>query len=127
MGNHSLRMGRVMPFTSPDGASHPQSFWCLDRMSVEIGEQSLRLRFIGYHDAAAYDAERQPVAGASKDYLVTGAAFLSAVGMVTEGEQPISVEILRLAWQAALDSKDAADPEHEGQLISFFEAAIDAQ
>jgi hypothetical protein len=127
MGNHNLRAGKNMSFTSADGAPHPQSFWCLDRMSVEIGEQALRLHFVGFHDAAAYDAERQPVAGAVKDYLVTGQAFLSAVGMVTEGEQPISAEILRLAWQAALDAKDTPDPAHEGQTISFFEAAVDAQ
>jgi hypothetical protein len=127
MATHTLRMGKQMPFTSADGASHPQSFWCLDRMSVEIGDQALRLRFVGYHDAASYDAERQPVAGAVKDYLVTGQAFLSAVGMMTEGEQPISAEILRLAWQAALDAKDTPDPEHEGQTTSFFEAAVDAQ
>jgi len=124
VGNHQLRNGRVMPFASPDGAAHPDSFWCLDRISVEIGDAALRLKFIGYHSVDAYDEDRHPVTGAVKEYLVTGAEFMAAITLATAGAGiPISAEITRLAWAVALDVTDTADPENEEEMISFFASA----
>lgn len=128
MANHTLRMGKRMFYTSQDGVQHPNSFWYLERVrELEITGQSLRLEFVAYHDAAAYDAGFLPIAGATKIYIRTGQQFLDAVAMLTlSTPQPISAEFLRLGWQVALDTKDTADPEQEGQSISFFEAAVDA-
>lgn len=127
MANHLLRMGKRLNFTSPDGAPHPQSFWCLDRMLLEISDRALRLRFIGYHDAASYDADRQPVAGAVKEYLISGQAFTDATGLPTQGVAvPISVEVLRLAWAVALNEKEIVpDPAHPDNKVSFFDGAVD--
>ncbi len=127
MGNHALRMGKTMAFASPDGAEHAASFWCLDRLGVEIGDAALRLRFVGYHSVDAYDEDRQPVSGAVKEYLISGAGFAAAIALTTAAaDLPIAAEIVRLAWQVALDTNDTADPENESELISFFAAAVDA-
>ncbi len=124
--DHNLRSGKTMPFTSPDGAAHPNSFWCLDRIGVEIDDQAVRLRFVGYHDVAAYDAGKQPVAGAVKDYLISRNGFAQAVALPTVGANiPISNEILRLAWVSALGEHDLDDPTHAGAKISFFAGAAD--
>ncbi len=128
MGVHAIRMGKSMGFISPDGANHPSSFWCLDRLDAEIGSLALRLRFIGYHDTAAYDADRQPVAGARKEYLISGQAFMEAIALTTQAaDVPISAEIIRLAWAVAAGIADTPDPENEGEFISFFEAAVDVE
>lgn len=122
--NHALRLGKTMGFNSPDGAPHAASFWCLDRILVEIGDTAIRLRFIGYHDVAAYDAGKEPVAGAVKEYLVSGTAFAEAIQLSTlAAGVPISAEILRLAWVAA---GQVHDVDVAGQMVSFFDGAADA-
>ncbi|HEY6231351.1 MAG TPA: hypothetical protein VIW64_08805 [Pyrinomonadaceae bacterium] len=127
MGDHTLRLGKTMGFISADGAEHVASFWCLERLATEIGDRSLRLRFIGYHSAAAYDADRQPVASAVKEYLISGEAFMAAISLTTAAaDVPISAEIIRLAWAVAAGVADTADPENEGEFISFFDSAEDA-
>lgn len=128
MGNHALRGGKIMPFTSLDGAEHEAGFWCLDRLVGEIGNGTLRLRFIGYHDAAAYDADRQPVANAVKEYLVSGEPYAAAITLPTSAANvSVSAEILRLAWAVALSITDTDDPENEGEMISFFAGAVDVE
>lgn len=120
MANHALRLGKTMAFTSPDGAEHANGFWCLDRLAVDIPDQAIRLKFVGYHSTAAYDADKQPVAGAVKEYLVTGTAFGAAIAMLTSGQAvPISAEIIRLAWAIALATLDTGG-------ASFFAGAVDA-
>lgn len=127
MGNYALRMGKQMAYTSGDGAGHPNSFWCLDRLGVEIGDAALRLKFVGYHDAPAYDADRQPIAGAVKEYLVSGAEFMAAINLPTglPTGAPISAEILGMAWAVALNTKDQGDGPPETR-TSFFAEAVAA-
>ena len=56
-----------------------RSFWCLDRLATDIGEQTMRLKFVGFHSIAAYNEDRQPVTGAVKEYMVQGAEFMTAI------------------------------------------------
>jgi hypothetical protein len=128
MRNHALRKGKELAFTSPDGAEHPDMFWCLSKIGIEIDDTALRLHFIGYHDVAAYDAGKEPVAGAMRAYLISGAGFETAAALLTSAaDTPISAEILRLAWEAALATEDVEDREHEGEMISFFDGAVDVE
>src|ERR1051326_7471347 len=69
--NHAGRLGRVMPFTSADGVSHPNSFWCLSFAAFSIGESTARLEFVGYHSVEAYDSGAEPIQGATKSYQIT--------------------------------------------------------
>lgn len=131
MGNHALRMGKVMPHTSEDGAEHAESFWCLNRLDANIGDGTMALIFIGYHDVASYDDDKQPIAGAIKHYIVSGTAFQQAINMVTQYPlgTPISAEILAMAWVVALNTKDIGNAPATGQpdsRTSFFETATGA-
>jgi hypothetical protein len=124
MRNHTLRGGKTMAFSSPDGAQHEASFWVLDRLAVDIPDQAARLKFVGYHSTAAYDEDKQPVAGAVKEYLASGEAFAAAIAMPTLGQAlPIGTEIIRLAWTVALATLDT---QGEGEMVSFFGGAVDA-
>ena len=123
MRDHALRMGKRMAFESPDGATHANSFWCLSRIDIDIEDSALRLNFVGYHDAAAYDAGKLPVAGAAKAYLITGADFAAAASMPSAAAN-ISAEILRLAWVGALAAHDVTS---EAGMVSFFFGAVDAE
>lgn len=128
MRQHQLRMGKATGFTSQDGADHPNSFWCLNRLEANIGDATMALVFIGYHDAASYDADKQPIAGAIKHYIVSGTAFQEAINMMTQYPlgTPISAEILSMAWVVALNTKDIGVAPNQGEpdtRTSFFEAA----
>lgn len=128
MGQYQLRIGKSMAFTSQDGAEHPDSFWCLNRLDANIGAATMALVFIGYHDAASYDADKQPIAGAIKHYIVSGEAFASAINMQTQYPQgtQISAEILGMAWSVAMNTKEIGEPPGEDEpdtRTSFFEAA----
>lgn len=121
-------MGKTMPYTSPDGAQHPDAFWCLQKLHAEIDDSMMRLQFIGYHDAASYDADRDPISGAVKEYMLAGDGFQQAINLATAHPQgtPISVEILRMAWQVVLAAKEIGEPPADGQpdtRTSFFETA----
>lgn len=129
MGNHIIRMGKQMPFISPDGASHPNSFWCLDRLTVGVGDSSIGLRFIGYRSAADYNADRHPIAGAVREYLISGGRYYEAIQRATQFPTgtPISHEVLQMAWDIALEVKDQglppANPEDPDTRTSFFGSA----
>jgi hypothetical protein len=131
MANHLQRIGKTMPYTSQDGVVHAESFWCLEEIPIQIGRQTVGLKFVGYHDTASYDAERQPISGAEKNYLLSGDQFLAAVNTPTAhaAGTPISAEILRMAWEVAVGVKDIViPPQTPGgaeTIISFFESAAD--
>ena len=120
MADHTLRGGKTMPFTSHDGVEHAASFWVLDDLQVRISDSAIVLKFVGYHSVAAYDADKQPIAGAEKHYMVSGEGFANAIGLPTLGQAlAIGTEIIRLAWTVAL-----AELDTDG--ASFFDGAVDA-
>ncbi|HEY9286156.1 MAG TPA: hypothetical protein VIP46_22080 [Pyrinomonadaceae bacterium] len=130
--DHTLRMGRVMPYTSADGALHPESFWCMGPLSIDPDLSQIKLRFVGYHSVAAYNEGHAPVAGALKEYHLFGADYMASIGQGTRfptGTQ-MAAEILTAAWSTALSVKDViVPPEEEGGdavHVSFFEQATDA-
>lgn len=131
MGQYQLRVGRKMSYTSADGVLHANSFWCLNHLDANIGEGRMSLVFIGYHDVACYDADRQPIAGAIKNYIISGTAFQEAINMPTQYPQgtPISGEILTMAWSVAMSMKEIGTAPGEGEpdtRTSFFEGAASA-
>lgn len=134
MADYHERFGKVMPYTSDDGAEHPASFWCLDTVTVAINNNYLGLGFIGYHSKEAYNANRQPIAGAQRFYSVEGKTpFTSLVGQAVTlpfGDQtPRGVTILIMAWEVALAAKEVGEPPEAGEpdeRVSFFDGAADA-
>lgn len=132
MGQHQLRQGKTMSYSSADGVTHPASFWCLDDpLVIMISGQQLRLRFIGWHDIASYDADREPIAGAVKDYILSGAEYDMVRNLPTQHPQgtPITLEVVEMAWQIALNKKDQGEAPVAGKTdlrTSFFETAVNA-
>jgi hypothetical protein len=124
-------MGKTMPYTSPDGAQHPNSFWCLSGLNVQIDTNRLELTFVGYHDTASYNADKQPVAGAVKSYSILGFNDFHGVidRPILSSLLPIGGNILAMGWQVTLETKDdGIAPINEGvdTRTSFFEYAVDA-
>lgn len=131
MADHTKRMGRTMPYTSQDGVSHPESFWCLNFLATDIGGRNGRIEFVGYHSAAAYDADSQPVAGATRSYQFAADAFDAAVYEPTKlpTGSPLAGEIISAAWGIALAAKEIGEPPADGEpdaRTSFFAASTPA-
>jgi hypothetical protein len=131
--DHTQRMGRKMPYTSLDGAPHPESFWCLGRLTIDVDLSQIQLGFIGYHDTATYDAGRGPIADAVKEYYLYGEDFAAAISRVTTFPTgtPISAEILSLAWAVAVSTEDVVSfpngEDAEAVHTSFFSQAISVE
>lgn len=129
--DHQNRFGRVMPYTSQDGADHPESFWALNFAAFAIGDSSARLEFVGYHSAEAYDGGRDPIAGAARSYQVTPEHWMETVFVpLPAPEQPFAVNFLLQAWAVALSTKDVGEPPAEGQpdqRVSFFAGSVPAR
>jgi hypothetical protein len=122
-------MGRVMPFTGPDGTEHPESFWCLKFGGFFIDGSTARLDFAGYHSAAAYDAGASPIAGAQKTYEILPDKWLESVFVpLPEPGQPFAVNFLIQTWNVALATKEgpAPAPGDPDTRVSFFAASIAA-
>lgn len=130
--DHTLRMGRVMPYTSADGAAHPESFWCMGPLSIDPDLSQIKLRFVGYHSVAAYNEGHMPVAGALREYHLFGEDYTAAISKVTKFPtgSPITAEILAMAWEIALTVKDVVVPPPEAGgdagALSFFEQSMSA-
>lgn len=127
MGDHTQRMGRVMPFEDAAGAQHPASFWCLSRLLIEIERSQITLHFVGYHDVASYNADRSPISGAVREYQLAGEAYFDAIQKVTQFPTgtPITAELLTMAWEVATATEDVAAPvpeegEEQEPPVSFF-------
>ena len=123
--DHSIRLGKTMDFTSQDGVNHPESFWCLDDLRIPIGESAIRLEFVGYHNVESYDNNGAAIAGAKKIYQFSNERYMNSINMPTQFSKgnPISREILEMAWATAIAEKDT-----EGETPrSFFETAVSVQ
>ena len=133
MADYQIRLGKTMPFTSQDGAEHPESFWCLNSLTAAIGDNALNLSFVGYHSIEAYDANAQVISGATKSYTVFGFdAFHEIIDgpvMLPLGAQtPAGLAILAMAWAVALETLEGAPPAagEPDTRESFFTDAVDA-
>lgn len=124
MGNHAIRGGKLRPFTDKIGNDYPNAFWVVDDIDIRIGQSTIILVFVAYRDTGNYDLDRDPIPGASKTYVLTGADYWSAISEVSQypPETPIAPILLAMAWQWAYSIKDDGP---EGARISFFEDAVD--
>lgn len=125
-----LRLGKLMEYTSTDGVLHPESFWMLEELQAEVGVNRLRLKFIGYHNAASYTIERKPISDAVKEYNVQGFENFHAIidQLPLAEDVPIGGLILLMAWQVAITTKDIGPlpgPDDIDTRVSFFETAAD--
>jgi hypothetical protein len=123
--NHQLRAGKVLAFTSPDGAVRPQAFWCLSQFSLDVEAKRLSIVYIAYHTKEDYDAGRAAIRDATQPYLFEGAAFDALVA----ANPDFVATLLQRTWAVALETPDGPLPA-EGQpdtRVSFFHSAIDAQ
>lgn len=129
--DHTNRLGRVLPFTSDDGADHPESFWVLNESNLAIGDSKGRLVVIGYHSAKAYDEGRAAIAGAKREYLITPEKWMETVFVpLPAPTEPFAVNFLLQAWAVILATKEVGEPPAEGEAdtrVSFFASSVAAQ
>lgn len=60
-----------MPFTTPDGIDHPESYWKVT--SVTLDNDSATILFLGYHDKATRDTDKSAIS--KKDFYARGDDF----------------------------------------------------
>lgn len=119
---------KLKPFTTPDGADHPNAVWLPMFISVDHVSQTARAVFFGYHDPASLASGKRPLAGAVKEYVVNAPA---EYGMLIGQPPPTGATLLDSVAAACyalaaarLDTPDPSDPS--GPLVSFFHGCPDA-
>jgi hypothetical protein len=128
--DHANRLGRTMAYTSADGVSHSQSFWCLNFAAFSIGDSTARLEFVGYHSVQAYDSGAEPISGAVRSYQITPEHWQQSVFVpLPAPSQPFAVNFLMQSWAVALQTQDVCTPRDEGEpvCVSFFAQSTAAQ
>ncbi|HEX8747369.1 MAG TPA: hypothetical protein VF717_09220 [Pyrinomonadaceae bacterium] len=124
--DYRRRLGKIMAFESADGVAHEESFWYIDELQLNISGRRLQFVTVAHHDTDAYDAEKWPIAGASKPYTFEGEEFDALIARHPD----LVGMLLNGMWSEALLKKDVGEPPAEDQpdtRRSFFEGAADAQ
>lgn len=100
-------MALRIPFETPDGVEHPESYWRVAEANVDFFGGHARITLVGWHNQAAREGGKRPLEGAEKTYDI-----------LTREEY--------LAWfsPAALD---AAGRNHAAQAYEFAKAKQDMQ
>lgn len=106
------------PFTGGDGADHPDCYWTPVLTNFDWYAERARVVYAGFHDAAFWSAGGKPIAGAQREYLLSGDTFRSMAPAYLSGAIPPAA----MVDQIALDALDAPapTPEDPDRMVSFF-------
>lgn len=64
----------LRPHTAADGGDHPQAFWTPAFVGLDLHSEQANVTYAGYHDAAHWASGGPPIAGAARQYPLSGPA-----------------------------------------------------
>lgn len=108
-------MAYQLSFADQFGNTHPESYWRVKFLAVDLTSNTARAVLLGYKDKAAHDAKKHPVG--QREYTVGGEAFQTAMQSYENGENP---DLFALAYTVARTTKDVVVGDDK---VSFFETA----
>lgn len=111
-------MAKQMVYTTPDGVEHEESYWRIVQVNLNYDGSGL-LVFLGYHNKAARDDHRVPIA--NKQYPLDQEKFVQffKLDKLVDG-----ANILSQSYTLALTTLDTDLDENQENGRSFFDGAI---
>jgi hypothetical protein len=108
---------KLKSYTDASGVTHSQAVWLPVTIHIEHERMTAYVTFKGYASAAAFASGKQPLAGATKEYILRGHDYLARAAQLLG---PIST----VAYEWAMAYLDTPNPEG-GDAVSFFHGCDD--
>jgi hypothetical protein len=123
-------MAIVMSFQTNDGVEHPESYWRIVFVRLDIDAMEAFVSFSGYHTAATRVGKKAIIG--RKEYMVTGQEFLTYFGIPILSGSGNPLGNTYMLARATHDTPDGTFVPPEGQpdapapLVSFFKDGQDS-
>jgi hypothetical protein len=94
-------MAKKMAYTDKTGTPHPESYWRIVRIIVDVLNGEGFFQFAGYHDKAARDGGKPPFE-VREPYEVRGSEFLAYYAKQISGE----MNLMQIGYDVAMKRKE---------------------
>ena len=121
-------MAKLMPYTDPYGVAHPDAVWIPNEVHIAHSDGAVRVVFAAWHNAAALAAGKTPLAGACKEYALTGAAYHALAQTAPAAGQTTLFGVISQACYdhlTVIPDVPAPTEQDPNRKVSFFADAAD--
>jgi hypothetical protein len=119
-------MALLQNFTDLSGNSYTPAYWRAVSINISAVGQAINLTFYAYKDSASFAADKQPLPGGVKNYVITGSDFLSVASAAPVGASLYDV-LAHASEEYAVGKLDTdtgqKDAGGKPVMASFFAAA----
>ncbi len=119
-------MALIQDFTDLSGVTHTQAHFRCVQINIGAADKSIALTFYGYKDLPSFGSGKQPLVGAQKSYVISGAEFM-AVAMAAPSGATLYAALANAAETHALATLDVDSGEVDSSgnpiKVSFFQNA----